>query len=122
MKTCLECSKPIVGRKDKKFCSEYCRSAYHYQKNREKEKSLFKSIEQQLKKNRRILMAYNKAGKATILKNTLLEQGFNPKYFTHYWKAQNGNVYLFCYEFGFMLKTENNKAKYVLVQWQSYMK
>jgi hypothetical protein len=47
--------------------------------------------------------------------------GFNPKYFTHYWKNKKGNVYLFCYEFGFLETQEQNKKKYVLVQWQDYM-
>ena len=47
--------------------------------------------------------------------------GFNPKYFTHYWKNQKGDVYLFCYEFGFLKRTENGKAKYILVEWQKYM-
>jgi hypothetical protein len=31
-------------------------------------------------------------------------------------------VYLFCYEYGFMKQQENGKSKYVLVQWQPYMK
>ena len=55
-------------------------------------------------------------------KEKLIEEGFNPKYFTHYWKAQNGNVYLFCYEYGFMLTKEVSGEKYVLVEWQDYMK
>jgi len=31
----------------------------------------------------------------------LIDQGFNPKFFTHYWKNNKGDVYLFCYEYGF---------------------
>ncbi len=64
---------------------------------------------------------FNKAGKATVRKEVLIGEGFNPKFFTHYWKNNKGDVYLFCYEYGFMKKTENNKEKYVLVQWQNYM-
>ncbi|ELR69629.1 hypothetical protein C900_04854 [Fulvivirga imtechensis AK7] len=44
------------------------------------------------------------------------------KLFTHYWKAKNNNLYLFCYEFGFMERTENGKAKYILIQWQPCMR
>ena len=83
--------------------------------------SLYNQIDQQLKSNRRILKNFNKAGKATVRKEVLMEQGFNPKHFTHYWKNQKGDVYLFCYEFGFLEKVENNKSKYILVQWQDYM-
>jgi hypothetical protein len=62
---------------------------------------LFKTIDAQLKKNRRLLKLFNKAGKATVRKEVLIEKGFNPRFFTHYraadrWKAGNGNVYLFC--------------------------
>ena len=57
----------------------------------------------------------------TIQLVQILKEGFNPKYFTHYWKNQKGDVYLFCYEFGFLEKQENRKSKYVLVQWQDYM-
>lgn len=119
---CLECGSPFEGRKDRKFCSHYCKSAYHYTKNKEKGDSVFRSIDNQLKLNRRILKLYNKAGKATLRKEVLLEEGFNPRYFTHYWKNQKGQVYLFCYEYGFLAVKENNREKYVLVKWQDYMK
>jgi len=56
-----------------------------------------------------------------VRKETLLAEGFNPKNFTGYWKAKNGNLYMFCYEYGFMQSTEKGKDKYVLVQWQNYM-
>jgi len=120
-RTCVRCGDTIEGRLDKKFCSESCKSAYHYELSLQNEESLFKIIDRQLKRNRRILKEYNRAGKATVRKQVLIDEGFDPKYFTHYWKAKNGNVYLFCYEYGFMKKFENDKEKYVLIQWQDYM-
>ena len=33
MKTCLECGEPILGRSDKKFCSDLCRNAYNNKAN-----------------------------------------------------------------------------------------
>ena len=122
MKSCPACGETIEGRIDKKFCSTYCKSAFHYRKNRDRADNLFKEIDDQLKLNRRILKEYNKAGKVTIRKEVLIKEGFVPKYFTHYWKAKNKNLYLFCYEFGFMERTENGKAKYILIQWQPYMR
>lgn len=121
MAKCLECNEEINGRSDKKFCSSYCKSAYHYRIKKEEKKSLFRQIDEQLKMNRRLLKEYNKAGKSIIRKDTLISEGFNPRYFTHYWKAQNGNLYLFCYEYGFMEKKEKNAMKYVLVKWQKFM-
>ncbi len=120
-KKCQYCGESLEGRVDKLFCNPSCKSAYHYQKSREKEPRLYNKIDNQLKHNRRILKKFNKAGKATVRKEKLLEEGFNPRYFTHYWKNKKGDIYLFCYEFGFLERKENARAKYVLVQWQSYM-
>jgi hypothetical protein len=116
---CLECGGKLEGRSDKKFCDDYCRAAWHF---KTKEKLLtFRNIDHQLKKNRKILKNFNKAGKAVIRADILLNKRFNPRFFTHYWKAGNGNVYFFCYEFGFLRKKENQKEKYVLIHMQKYM-
>jgi len=68
-----------------------------------------------------ILKDYNRGGKVTVRKEVLLNEGFDPQYFTHYWKNEKGQVYLFCYEFGFLALNEFGKPKYVLVKWQPYM-
>ncbi|PCH99297.1 MAG: hypothetical protein COB85_00210 [Bacteroidetes bacterium] len=120
-RVCPECGEVFEGRIDKKFCSHYCKSAFHYVRNKRKEDTMFKKIDIQLKHNRRVLRDYNKAGKAVVRKEILLAEGFNPKFFTHYWKNSDGDVYLFCYEFGFLSKKEHMRDKYVLVQWQDYM-
>jgi len=117
---CRECERPLSGRRDKKFCNEYCKSAFHYKKNR-KGNNFYLQVAQQLKMNRKLLKAYNKAGKATVRAEILLAQGFQPKFFTHYWKTRAGDVYLFVYEYGFLSRLENGKKKYVLVTWQPYM-
>jgi predicted nucleic acid-binding Zn ribbon protein len=122
MNHCLDCGAELEGRADKKFCSDHCKSSYHYECTKRKAASMFKTIDAQLKKNRQLLKFYNQAGKATVRKEVLIEKGFNPRYFTHFWKARNGNVYFFCYEYGFMKKVESNKEKFVLVQYQDYMK
>ena len=118
---CLACGEIVEGRKDKLFCSPYCKSSFHYQNKKSTEDSLFHQIEEKLKRNRALLKHFNTAGKAVVRKSVLLGKGFHPKYFTHYWKNKSGDVYLFCYEFGFLAKTEHNVDKYVLVQWQEYM-
>jgi predicted nucleic acid-binding Zn ribbon protein len=120
-KQCLNCKENIEGRIDKKFCSDYCKSNYHYLRNKEKESSLFKKIDKQLKLNRRILRDFNKAGKSTVRAEKIQKEGFNPRFFTHYWKNKKNDVYLFCYEYGFLKRTENGKTKYILVEWQNYM-
>lgn len=120
-KLCLACNKELEGRVDKKFCDPYCKSAYHYKKSQEEEPKFYDKVSNQLKLNRKILKEYNKAGKATLRAEIVLKLGFNPNFFTHYWKNQKGDVYLFIYEYGFLKKKENGKEKYVLILWQEYM-
>ena len=118
---CLSCNKELSGRSDKKFCDSYCRSAYHYRKNQADNSSFNLQVDKQLKTNRKILKNFNKAGKATVRAHILIDRGFNPAFFTHYWKTSKGDVYLFVYEFGFLIRIENGKKKFILVKWQPYM-
>ena len=64
--TCLSCDEVFEGRSDRKFCSDYCKSNYHYLLNKQKEHSLFTQVAKQLKLNRRLLRDFNKAGKSTM--------------------------------------------------------
>ena len=121
MKKCPNCKEKVIGRSDKIFCTSYCKSSYHYQKDIQKDKNLFRKIDKQIKLNRRLLKLYNKSGKAVVRKEELLKEGFNPKYFTHYWKNKKDDIYLFVYEFGFLKKKESNVEKYILIKWQEYM-
>jgi hypothetical protein len=110
-----------MGRSDKKYCDAHCKSTQQYKISKEKPEKFYNKVDNQLRLNRRILKEYNKAGKATVRSGVLLELGFNPNFFTHYWKNQKGDVYLFVYEYGFLRRKENGKEKYVLVKWQDYM-
>ena len=118
---CLVCDKKLEGRRDKKFCDPYCKSAYHYKLSQEQEPKFYDKVNNQLKLNRKILKEYNKAGKATIRSQKLIELGFDPNFFTHYWKNTKGDVYLFVYEYGFLKRKEPNAEKYILIKWQEYM-
>ena len=120
MKKCPVCQNTIKGRKDKIYCSLSCKSARQYEQRQDQEARYYK-IDRQLKKNRTILKRYNKIGKTTLRKEVLIAEGFDPQFFTSYWKNKNGQVYLFCYEFGFLALKEGEKEKYLLVTWQPYM-
>ncbi len=119
---CLSCGKLLIGRSDKKFCDPYCKSSYHYKKSIEDEPRFYNKVDNQLKLNRKILKHYNKAGKATLRAETILELGFDPIFFTHYWKNKKGDIYLFVYEYGFLKRKEGRNEKYVLIKWQEYMR
>lgn len=120
IRKCPICASLVKGRSDKLFCSAKCKSISQYENRQEREK-FYLTVDKQLKTNRKLLKRYNKSGYTTIRKSELNDKGFNPKFFTHYWKNKKGDVYLFVYEYGFLKKKEGTKEKYVLVTWQDYM-
>lgn len=120
-KKCPICSAVVKGRIDKIFCSTKCKSIDQYEKRQETE-TFYLTVEKQLRTNRKILKKYNKSGFTTIRKSKLISEGFNPKFFTHYWKNKKGDVYLFIYEYGFLNLQDMGKEKYMLVTWQEYMR
>lgn len=99
---CLECERPVSGRRDKKFCDDQCRNNYYNRTNADVSDE-FKSINLILKKNRRILEELlPPEGKIKVSGKTLSDRGFNPTYITHTYTTQNGSVYRYCYEFGYL--------------------
>jgi hypothetical protein len=102
VKKCLCCDKTLNGRADKKFCNDYCRNAYNNQLKSANSPAV-RNINNTLIKNRRILETM--LGEEKMIKQPkekLLTQGFNFKYFTHNYTNQKGNIYFFCYEYGYL--------------------
>lgn len=100
-KSCLECSEKIVGRTDKKFCSDYCRNAYNNNLNKDR-KNLVRNINNLLRKNYRILEELNPAEKTKASKSKLLARGFSFDYFTSIYTTKTGNIYYFVYDQGYL--------------------
>tara|TARA_R110000868_G_scaffold286048_1_gene546539 strand:+ start:802 stop:1191 length:390 start_codon:yes stop_codon:yes gene_type:complete len=119
---CKHCNKELKGRTDKKYCDLHCKSAYQYQLAKEQPERFYNIVDNQLKLNRKILKEFNKGGKVTVRAELINKMGFDPNFFTHFWKNQKGEVYLFVYEYGFLKIIEGTNEKYVLVLWQDYMK
>ena len=92
---CLECKCKLKGRKDQKFCSDYCRNAHNNKLNEDANKYV-RRINGILRKNRRILEKLNPIGKVTVDGITMAEEGFNFHYFTNIYKTQKGGIYYFC--------------------------
>lgn len=98
---CLECDEKIVGRSDKKFCSDDCRNAYNNKLNKDST-NLMRNINNRLRKNYRILSAYPFVdGKAKSTKTKLFAEGFDFDYFTQLKVYKNGSEYRFVYGIGY---------------------
>ena len=100
-KTCLECGEKIIGRADKKFCSDYCRNAFNNKVNKDS-KNLIRNINNRLRKNYRILEELNTTGKSKVTKTRLLDKGFDFEYFTNTYTTQKGSIYYFIYDQGYL--------------------
>lgn len=118
VRKCKECGQVLNGRKDQKFCSDYCRNTYNNRQN-EDATAYVRRINNILRKNRRILAAMNPTGKVTVDGIRLAEEGFNFHYFTNVYQTRKGSQYFFCYEQGY-IKLENDQ--YMLVHKQDYVK
>lgn len=115
MKNCLECGEKILGREDKKFCSDGCRNSYNNKMNKDSN-NLMRNTNNKLRKNYRILTELNPDGKAKATKNKMLGKGFDFEIFTSIYTTKTGNTYYFLYDQGYMA-IENDH--YVLVKKDS---
>ena len=118
IRVCLECSDALKGRKDQRFCSDYCRNSYHNKAN-EVSNSMIRNINNILRKNRRVLSALNPHGKATVSATDLYEAGFNFHYYTNCFSTKKGTEYYFCYDQGY---AKIDGESFVLVEKQDYVK
>lgn len=101
-KECIECKEEFMGRADKKFCSDYCRSTYN-NKLKGGTNNIMRNINNILRKNRGILDMLNKTGKTKLHKSRLAREGFSFDYFTHVSVTKKGTQYYFVYEQGYLL-------------------
>ena len=118
-KTCLFCHEIIIGRSDKKFCDTQCKSAFHNRTPKSAE-AYIKNINKAIRTNRSALRKACPNGKATVRKEFLKKLGMDFKHLTHTWKSNGGNLYYFCYDYGYTQTMDPEKV--LIIQYQDYMK
>lgn len=100
-KTCPECGDKIIGRADKKYCSDACRSSANNKLNSD-QVNLVRNINNQLRKNHRILEQLNPEEKTKTTRDKLIQQGFDFNLFTSIYTTKAGTVYYFVYDQGYL--------------------
>jgi len=100
-KSCPECGNRIIGRADKKFCSDACRNSFNNTLNKDN-KNLVRNINNRLRKNYRILESLNANDKTKTTKEKLLRLGFNFEYFTSIYTTKTGSNYYYLYDQGYL--------------------
>lgn len=100
--TCPECGEKIIGRSDKKFCSDACRNAFNNKQNKTSN-NYMRNINNKLRKNYRILSEHNFEGKTKVNRHKLLSDGFDFDFITQIVTYKNGAQYFFVYEQGYKI-------------------
>jgi hypothetical protein len=101
-KNCLFCHDRIQGRTDKKFCNDYCRSAFNNQHAVSKLSSI-RSITHILVKNRKVLEKWANKKRNPVKLQDVLSDGLNLTYCTQTVLQPVGNPHCFCYDYGYQL-------------------
>ena len=100
-KSCPECGTKIIGRADKKFCSDACRNSYNNSLNKDNN-NLVRNINNRLRKNYRILEKFNPDEKTKVSKLKLEDAGFDFNLFTSIYTTKAGANYYFVYDQGYL--------------------
>jgi predicted nucleic acid-binding Zn ribbon protein len=101
MKNCLECNEKIVGREDKKFCSDGCRNSYNNKINKDSN-NFMRNVNNKLRKNYRVLTELNTDGKSKTSRARLVSKGYDFEFFTNILNTKTGNTYYYVYDQGYM--------------------
>lgn len=118
-KTCLQCSKPIVGRADKVFCDPQCRNAYH-NRIKHSDEQFIKKVNAAIRKNRRIMKTLAPIGKTIVRREIVESMGFNFNFFSSLYRSQ-ASYYYMSYDYGFRALVDHGKQKIQIIQMQDYM-
>ena len=102
-KNCLNCARGLKGRIDKKFCDDSCRNNYNNQQ-KSNDTNYMRTVVNALRKNRKILQDLIPASEEfhKTTQERMIEKGFLFKYHTHIYKNKKGDVYYFCFDYGYL--------------------
>ncbi len=108
---CQECDEIMIGRIDKKFCSDSCRSS-HNNRKRIINQTNVKKVNLILVKNRSILYELNTRFQdhSVITTFQLKLMGFDFAFFTHQTSDRRGRLLYYCYDLGYQ-QLAGNKVK-----------
>lgn len=103
MNYCLDCRSKLVGRTDKKFCGDHCRSHYNNKLNKNRNPEL-KKINSVLKKNAGILKTFKENDMMLVTQDLLVAAGFNFHFYTHQLQGLENEIYNCCYGYAYLIK------------------
>jgi hypothetical protein len=96
---CLDCGEKLLGRSDKKFCSDQCRNNYNNRINRDSN-NYVRNVHGLLRRNRKILSDLFDDGHRRLHRDALIAKGYNFTFFTHLVETPENVKWSFCFEYG----------------------
>ena len=117
---CPVCETIIVGRSDKKYCSDQCRSLANSEKKKISEWPILE-LNKTLRKNRTILRTLCPAGRSVVRKEVMDAMGYDITVFSSIFVTGNKQIYYLCYDYGFTPILEKGIEKALIIIRQNYM-
>ena len=114
------CDDPLIGRTDRKYCSDQCRYLANNKNKQETERPIL-DANKILRRNRAILKKLCPSGKATIRKEILDAMGYDVNFFSSIFLTGKKMIYYLCYDYGFTPLLEKGIEKALIISKQDYM-
>lgn len=105
MENCINCGQRLFGRKDKKFCNDYCRNTFNNRLNKENVE-VIRITNNRLKKNHKILKNLVEKNKNSVTRTELELLGFDINLVTSF-DFNDGVVFRKVYDFVLQQKDSN---------------
>jgi len=97
MENCTNCGQRLFGRKDKKFCNDYCRNTFNNNLNKENVE-VIRITNNKLKKNHKILKNLIEKNKSSVTRTELELLGFDLNLVTSF-DFNDGTIFRKVYDF-----------------------
>lgn len=105
MRNCLQCGHKLFGRRDKKFCNDFCRNTFNNQLNKENVE-VIRITNNRLKKNHKILKNLMDTKKESFTRTELELLGFDFNLVTSF-DMNNGVIFRKVYDFVLLQNGDN---------------
>ena len=111
---------PIIGRSDKKYCSDQCRSMANHNFKQRLEQPIL-DVNKSLRKNRSILRKLCPEGRAIVRQEILEAMGYTWNLFSSIYVTSQKQIYYICYDYAFTPIVEHGVKKALIVTKQGFM-
>jgi predicted nucleic acid-binding Zn ribbon protein len=117
---CPVCNIPLIGRTDKKYCSDQCRYIANNKIKQKHEQPLLE-VNSRLRKNRSILKNLCPEGRAIVRKDILDTMEYDYNLFSSIYVNPKRQIYYICYDYAFTPIVEHEVKKAFIVARHNFV-